>query len=96
MVQLHSIREIQDDVDLAYGGHHQYDWSRPRRTWLDAACPVYIDLGDEFLARSGTCGDSDLPCVFLLLKAEFAHDVINERSAQAIATRSYPFRNPCL
>ncbi len=40
--ELHSIREIEADLNNAYCGHHQYDWVRPHRTWLDANCPVYI------------------------------------------------------
>ncbi len=42
----HGIHEIEADLAQAYRGHHQYDCVRPRRTWLDAACPVYIDFGD--------------------------------------------------
>lgn len=47
--QIHSIREVEAEVDAAYAGHHQYDWVRPRRTWLDATCPVYIDFGKDYL-----------------------------------------------
>ena len=47
----HGIHEIEADVVQAYCGHHQYDWVKPRRTWLDATCPVYIDFGDDRLVR---------------------------------------------
>jgi competence protein CoiA len=51
MVWIHSIREIEEEINQAYRGHHQYDWVQPRRTWLDATCPVYIDFGDDLLAK---------------------------------------------
>lgn len=40
--RVRSIREIETEVADAYSGHHQYVWMRPRRTWLEATCPVYI------------------------------------------------------
>lgn len=40
----HGMHEIADEVLFAYRGHHQFDWVRPRSTWLEAGCPVYIDL----------------------------------------------------
>ncbi len=88
---IHSIHEIQDQVNQAYRGHHQYDWVRPRRTWLEVACPVYLDFGTESLARLETYDDSGLPCVRLVAKRKFVHDVMVERSATAIASRFYRF-----
>lgn len=87
---IHGIREIEEEVNLAYRGHHQYDWVRPRRTWLDAACPVYIDLGKEWLARLEIYDESGLPCIRLISKRKFVHDAMIESSAKAIATRFYP------
>lgn len=65
---IHSLREIRTKVEQAYRGHHQYDWVRPRRTWLDAACPVYIDFGNDFLLRLETYDESTLPCVRYVAK----------------------------
>lgn len=76
-------------MNAAYRGHHQYDWVRPHQTWLDATCPVYIDLGDEYLARLETYDESGLPCVRLVAKRKFVHDVMTETSARAIASRFY-------
>lgn len=46
---------VRDALEESYRGHHQYHWVRPRKTWIDAACPVYIDFGEGFLARLETC-----------------------------------------
>ncbi|WP_213978895.1 CoiA-like domain protein [Sphingomonas sp. dw_22] len=86
----HGIGEIETEVAQAYRGHHQYDWVRPRRAWLDATCPVYIDFGDDRLVRLETYDESGLRCIRLISKRKFVHDVITETDAHAIATRFYP------
>jgi len=88
--RIRGIREIEDEVNASYCGHHQYDWVRPRSTWLDATCPVYIDFGDERLAHLQIYDESGLPCVRLVSKRKFVHDVMTECEAKAIATRFYP------
>jgi hypothetical protein len=90
MYTIHGIHEIEEQVNQSYRGHHQYDWVRPRRTWLDANCPVYIDLGDDFLAKLEIYDEYRLPCVRLVSKRKFTHDAMNESEAQAIASRFYP------
>ena len=87
--RIHSIHEIEEQMNQAYRGHHQYDWIRPRRTWLDATCPVYIDFGVESLARLETYDESGLPCIRLVSKRKFVNDAMVEETAQAIATRFY-------
>ncbi len=87
LVLLHSIGEIEEEINHAYRGHHQYDWVRPRRTWLDATCPVYIDFGDDLLANLQTYDESGLPCIRFVLKQKFVHDAMNEQTAQAIGAR---------
>jgi hypothetical protein len=87
---LHSMHEIESEVRAAYRGHVQYDWVRPRRTWLDAKCPVYIDFGEEWLARLETYDETGLRCVRLVSKRKFVHDVMVEARAEDIATRFYP------
>lgn len=85
----HGIYEIKADVERAYRGHHQYGWVRPRRTWLDAVCPVYIDFGDEYLVRLETYDESGLRCIRLIYKPKFVHDVMVETNAREVATRFY-------
>jgi hypothetical protein len=87
---IHSIDEIRDAVDQSYNGYHQYDWVRPRKTWLDAQCPVYIDFGDECLLKLETYDDSGLQCVRYVAKRKFVHDAMNESCAANIATSFYP------
>jgi len=89
----HFLSEIEQDVAQTYRGHHQYDWIRPRRTWLDATCPVYIDLGNDRLARLESYDETQLPCVRLICKGKFVQDVMNEARAEDIGTRFIPCRN---
>ncbi len=89
-VWIHGIGDIEDEVNAAYRGHHQYDWVRPRKTWLDATCPVYIDFGDEGLVRLEIYDESGLTCVRRISKRKFLHDVMVETLARAIGTRFYP------
>ena len=87
---MHGMHEIETDVNKAYRGHHQFGWVRPRRTWLDATCSVYIDLGDDFLARMEVYDESGLRCIQRISKRKFVHDVMTETSVDAIASRFYP------
>lgn len=87
---IHGFHEIEAQVNDAYRGHHQFDWIRPHRTWLDATCPVYIDFGDDHLVRLEIYDESRLQCVRLVTKRKFVHDTLNETAASAIATRFYP------
>jgi competence protein CoiA len=90
LVLYHSASEIEAEVSNAYRGHHQYSWTRPRRTWLDATCPVYLDLGDDLLAKLEIYDESGLPCIHLVAKQKLIHDAMTETAATAIATRFYP------
>jgi competence protein CoiA len=90
--RIHGIHEIEDAVYQSYNGCHQYDWVRPRRTWLDAKCPVYIDFGDEHLVKLDKYDESGLDCVRLVSKRKFVHDVMVEDHAENIATRFYPIK----
>jgi competence protein CoiA len=87
LVRVHAIHEIEEEVNKAYRGHHQYDWIRPHRTWLDATCPVYIDFGDDVLLKLETYGDSGLRCIRFIDKRKFVQDAMTEESAQAVTTR---------
>jgi competence protein CoiA len=35
---MHPFSRIQSEIEENYNGFHQYDWVRPRKTWLDATC----------------------------------------------------------
>ena len=93
MVEVHSIREVQREVDEFYSGHHQYDWVRPRKAWLDAQCAVYIDFGGDTLVRLDTYDESGLQCIRYVSKRKFIHDTMVESDASDIATRFYPLTN---
>ncbi len=87
---IHGICEIKDEIDKAYNGYHQYDWVRPRKTWLDAQCPVYIDFGDDYLVKLEIYDESGLRCIRYVSKRKFVHDSMVEPHAENIATRFYP------
>ena len=93
MVLVHPFRDIHDEVMASYCGHQQYDWVRPRKTWLSASCPVYVDFGDEWLFRLEKYGGTNLSCVFRLAKRKFLHDVMTETRAVDIGTRFYPIES---
>jgi competence protein CoiA len=86
--------EIKAAVDQAYNGYHQYDWVRPRLTWLDAKCPVYIDFGTELLVKLEVYDESGLNCVRYVAKRKFIHDAMTESHASDIATRNYRLPEP--
>jgi competence protein CoiA len=91
--RIRSIHEIQTDVDASYNGYHQYDWVRPRKTWLDSGCPVYIDFGYDRLVKLEVYDESGLQCIRFVSKRKFVHDVMVESNAMEIATRFYPLPN---
>jgi competence protein CoiA len=80
----HGMDEIRDEVLFAYRGHHQFDWVRPRQTWLEAASPVYIDLGEDYLLKMETYDDSGLPCVRLVMKRDFVASAVEETDARSV------------
>lgn len=90
LVLLHSIKEIKEELEATYCGHHQYDWIRPRQTWLRATCPVYLDFGDDYLCLLENYSNYGLQCIRLVSKRKFIHDAMNEMEARSIATKFYP------
>lgn len=89
MVEIHGSNEVRHLIATSCG-HQQYIWIKPRKTWLDAGCPVYIDFGDEWLFQLQRYGLNKLECVYLVSKKKFLHDVMVETQAHNIATRFYP------
>ena len=90
MMQIHSGNELKEEVIANYSGHHQYHWLRPRKAWLDAACPVYLDFGEDILYRLETYDQTGMNSVKLVAKRKLIHDVMVETRAVDIATRFYP------
>lgn len=88
--RLHGIDDIRSELEVTYSGFHQYDWVRPRKTWLDAQAPVYIDFGNEYLVKLCIYDASGLLCIRLIDKRKFVHDSMHEQQAEKIATRFYP------
>ncbi|MBL3576012.1 competence protein CoiA [Rhodovulum sulfidophilum] len=91
LVLMHQMREIEDQVNASYRGHHQFIWKRPRITWFAAKCPVFLDFGDERLLQL-ILYDAERPtwCVRQISKRKFLHDVNTEASACSVGTRFYP------
>ncbi len=87
---IHSLQDIKDEVEASYSGYHQYDWIRPRKTWLDSKSPVYIDFGEDLLVKLEVYDESKLKCIRYVSKRKFLHDVMVEKNANDIATRFYP------
>lgn len=84
MREVHSMQSIRAEVEESYSGHHQYDWIRPRRTWLDSPCPVYIDFGNDFLVKLGIYDESGLPCIHYVAKRKFIQDAMVKTVATTI------------
>lgn len=82
--------KLEEEIEAQYIGHHLFYWTRPRRTWLDAGCPVYVDFGDEILWRIETYDETGMKCVRPIAKQKLVHDAMVERRAEDIATRFYP------
>jgi competence protein CoiA len=84
----HAMHEIADQVIGAYRGHHQFDWVRPRRTWLDATSPVYIDFGEDYLVRLETYDESQLPCIRIVMKRDLVERAMVETDARSVLRKS--------
>ena len=90
MVLCHPSHEVEAESRADYRGHHQFHWAHPRKTWLDAMCPVYIDFGEELLYRLQEYDETRMLCVRLVAKRKLIHDAMVEKRAEDIATRFYP------
>ena len=77
ILEVHGLESIRSEVEEAYAGHHQYYWVRPRRTWLDSPCPVFIDLGGDLLAKLESYDDYGLPCVRLVTGSRLVEDAMS-------------------
>lgn len=84
LVEVHSLNKIQTEVDETYCGHHQYDWVRPRKAWLENRCPVFIDFGSDELVKLEIYDDSGLPCIRYVDKRALVRDAMRETDARAL------------
>ncbi|MFP0693948.1 hypothetical protein ACLDYA_18090 [Acinetobacter baumannii] len=62
-------------------------WKKPRSTWLEAKCPVYIDFGGSFLAMLETYDETGLKCIRYISKSKFMYDVMHEDKVENIAKK---------
>ncbi|MFA3056929.1 CoiA-like domain protein [Acinetobacter pittii] len=82
---MHFMHEIEDELLKNYNGYHQFDWVKPRSTWLEAKCPVYIDFGGSLLVKLETYDETGLKCVRYISKNTFMYDVMHEKHVEKIA-----------
>lgn len=87
---IHSLREIAGDLKEAYAGHHQYDWIRPRRTWLQATTPVFIDFGGDVLMKLEIYDESDLPCVRVISRQRFVAAAMTAPTVRVLDDTLWP------
>ncbi|MGY4282023.1 competence protein CoiA [Bradyrhizobium sp. LM2.7] len=80
----HGMHEIAEQVIQAYRGHHQYDWVRPRQTWLEASSPVYIDFGEDYLVKLEIYDESQLRCIRIVMKRDLVERVMIETNAHSV------------
>ncbi len=90
MMEIHSSDKLKQEVVENYRGHHLFHWMRPRKAWLEATCPVYLDFGEDILHRLEKYDETGMDCVKLIAKRKLIHDVMVETRAVDIATRFYP------
>ena len=90
MMEIHPSDELKEEAIANFRGHHQFHWVRPRKAWLDATCPVYLDFGEDILYKLETYDETGMRCVKVVAKRKLVHDVMIETRAEDIATRFYP------
>lgn len=90
MARFHIGEEVADMVTKNYIGHHLFYWIRPRKIWMSATCPVYIDFGEQLLYRMEVYDETKLMCVRLVAKQKLIQDVMVVSNATQIATKFHP------
>ena len=63
LVQMHHAREIAEEIQADYRGHHFFKWTRPRQVWLEATAPVFLDFGEQELLQLHRFGQFKQLCV---------------------------------
>lgn len=87
MVRIHPSRTIQRLINAHYVGHHSFHWQRPHVAWMDAKCPVYLDLdpASDILWRIENYRNQ-FYCVRALAKDKVVLDIINEAKIENIGS----------
>jgi competence protein CoiA len=95
MVLIHSMNEIQDDIDKDYVGHHLYDWLRPRSVWFESSAPVYIDFGGDLLWHLLRYSEDGLQCIHAVRKKTLInlHGGQYSERGEIVRAASRPRRN---
>lgn len=83
--RIYSLEDIKNEITNEARDYYQYDWVRPRKTWIDSACPVFIDFGEDYLVKLTDYDESGLKCIRLISKKKFMLDVNVEASVYDVA-----------
>jgi hypothetical protein len=68
LVPFHDSSEINGEIMTDYRGHHFFRWKKPRKVWMEATAPVFIDFGSEELFRLLRYGQSGRWCIQRITK----------------------------
>lgn len=82
LVAMEHRNEIMSEIQMNPSRYFQFDWVRPRTTWLDSNTPVFIDFGKGWLAL--LCDyptQKYLPCIKVVTKKDFLDQVNTQKSA---------------
>lgn len=63
LVEIHPSSKIKNEIMTDYRGHHFFTWKKPRKVWMEATAPVFIDFGSAELFRLLRYGQSRQWCV---------------------------------
>ena len=87
MVELHHSRSLQAQINKSYIGHHAFHWQRPHVAWMEAKCPVYLDLdpASDILWRIENYRDQ-FYCVRAIAKDTVVLDIMNEANIEKIGS----------
>lgn len=79
MIRVHPSRIIQRQIREHYVGHHSFSWQRPHIAWLEAKCPVYLDMdvNSDILWRIESY-KGQFRCVRAISKEQVIKDIMRE------------------
>ncbi|MBI1223855.1 MAG: hypothetical protein GC192_01345 [Bacteroidetes bacterium] len=81
MVEIHSISDIEAEIEENYIGHHFFDWEKPREVWYNAVCDVLFDFGGKVLWKLvNMYDDRGLKCVKAIDKQYFIERALASKS----------------
>ena len=80
LVEIHSVRDIADEVEGCYRGHHMFHWGRPRKVWFDATHPVFLHPGGEVMLRLMRYPNKSW-CVQMIQRDEVVRRILDRHGA---------------